>query len=274
MGKLNLSNVAKNVQATIVKHSPGILTGIGIAGMITTTILASKATPKAITLMEDEIERRNMVLARETEKNGQENFTPIGKLNAFDVIKVTWKCYIPAVVTGATSIACLIGANSVNARRNAALATAYTLSDSAMREYREKVIETIGEKKEKDVKDAIARDKIEKNPASNNEVIITEKGNTLCYDGIFGRYFKSDMDTIKRAINAINRDIVSQMYVSLNEFYNEIGLSPVDIGYDLGWNIDDGQIDIDFSSQLAQDGTPCLVIGYNVAPKHNYSKFL
>ena len=274
MGKLNLSNVAKNVQATIVKHSPGILTGIGIAGMITTTILASKATPKAIMLMEDEIERRNMVLARETEKNGQENFTPIEKLNAFDVIKVTWKCYIPAVVTGVTSIACLIGANSVNARRNAALATAYTLSDSAMREYREKVIETIGEKKEKDVKDAIAKDKIEKNPASNNEVIITEKGNTLCYDGIFGRYFKSDMDTIKRAINTINRDIVSQMYVSLNEFYNEIGLSPVDIGYDLGWNIDDGQIDIDFSSQLAQDGTPCLVIGYNVAPKYNYSKFL
>lgn len=274
MGKLNLPNAVKNVQATIVKRSPGILTGIGIVGMITTTIFASKATPKAIMLMEDEIARQNMVLAKEAEKNGQENFIPIEKLNAFDVIKVTWKCYIPAVVTGATSIACLIGANSVNVRRNAALATAYALSDSAMREYREKVIETIGEKKEKDVKDAIAKDKIEKNPASNNEVIITKNGNTLCYDGIFGRYFKSDMDTIKRAINTINRNIVSQMYVSLNEFYSEIGLSPIVIGYDLGWNIDDGQIDVDFSSQLAQDGTPCLVIEYNVTPKHNYSKFL
>ena len=75
-------------------------------------------------------------------------------------------------------------------------------------------------------------------------------------------------------MNAINRKMVSgDMYISLNEFYDEIGLGPIPIGYDLGWNLDDGTIEVDFTSQLAEDGTPCLVILYNVNPKYGYSKF-
>lgn len=256
MSKLNLSNIAKGVQTTMVRHSPEILTGIGIAGMIATTIMAVKATPKAIQLIEAKACEQDALTC---------------ELTIPEKVKSCWKCYIPAAVTGVSSVACLIGASSVNARRNAALAAAYTISDSALREYREKVVETIGEKKEKAVKEAIAKDKMEKNPVSSNEVIITEKGSTLCYDGIFGRYFKSDIEAIKRAINKINRIIVTEMYVSLNDFYDEIGLRPIKIGYDLGWSIDDGEIDVEFSSQLADDGTPCLVIEYNVAPKYNYS---
>ena len=63
------------------------------------------------------------------------------------------------------------------------------------------------------------------------------------------------------------------MYASLNEFYDEIGLPPIEIGDKLGWNMDDGQIEVDFSSQLAADGTPCLVISFNVAPNYEYYKF-
>lgn len=256
MNKLNVNSIVKSVKSILVQRSPEILTGVGIAGMVATTVLAIKATPKALRLLDE----------AENEKEDE--------LTAGEKIKACWKCYIPTAVTGATSIACLVGASSVHTRRNAALAAAYTLSDSALREYREKVVETIGEKKEKVVKDAIAKEKIEKDPVTTKEVIVTEKGDTLCYDGIFGRYFKSDMESIKRAINKINRQIVCDMYVSLNEFYDELGLSHVPIGDDLGWNIDDGQIEIDFSSQLAEDGTPCLVIGYSVSPRYNYSNFL
>ena len=259
MGKVNLSSILKGVRSTMVQHSPEILTGIGIAGMIATTVMAVRATPKAIKLIEEK---------------AYENDALACELTIQDKVKSCWKCYIPSVVTGISSVACLIGASSVNARRNAALAAAYTISDSALREYREKVVETIGEKKEQALKESIAKDKVDKDPVTTREVIITEKGNTLCYDGIFGRYFKSDIETIKRAVNKINRTIVTDMYVPLNDFYDEIGLSPTKIGYDLGWNIDDGEIDVEFSSQLADDGTPCLVIGYNVAPKYNYSRFL
>ena len=61
-------------------------------------------------------------------------------LTKTETVKACWKVYIPAMVTGTASIVCLIGASSVNAKRNAALAAAYTLSDTAFREYKEKVI--------------------------------------------------------------------------------------------------------------------------------------
>ena len=113
---------------------------------------------------------------------------------------------------------------------------------------------------------------MEKDPVSAHEVVITDKGTSLCYDGVFGRYFISDMDTIKRAVNKINREIVSSMYVSLNEFYAELGLKPVAIGEDLGWNFDDREVEIFTSAQIAEDGRPCIVIEYSIAPHYEYNK--
>lgn len=256
MDKSNITNIIKGIKASISRHSPEILTGIGIAGMITTTILAVKATPKAIKLIEAEKQAKH-----------------VDTLSPVDTVKTVWKCYIPAAMTGVSSIACLIGSNAINAKRNAALTTVYTLSEMARNEYKEKVIETIGEKKERTIKEKVDAERIKKDPVSKKEVIITEKGTTLCYDHVFGRYFKSDIDIINRAMNKINREIVINMYASLNDFYAELGLSPVEMGYELGWNIDDGTIEIEPSSQLADDGTPCLVIDYNIPPKYNYSRF-
>lgn len=256
MDKSNITNIIKGIKASISRHSPEILTGIGIAGMVTTTILAVKATPKAIKLIEAEKQAKH-----------------VDVLSPVDTVKTVWKCYIPAAMTGVSSIACLIGSNAINAKRNAALTTVYTLSEMARNEYKEKVIETIGEKKERTIKEKVDAERIKRDPVSKKEVIITEKGTTLCYDHVFGRYFKSDIDIINRAMNKINREIVINMYASLNDFYAELGLSPVEMGYDLGWNIDDGTIEIEPSSQLADDGTPCLVIDYSVSPKYNYSRF-
>jgi hypothetical protein len=254
MNKPNLSKIAKGIRMSISKHSSEILTGIGIAGMVTTTVMAVRATPKALILIEERKEEID-----------------VDKLTPIELIKATWTCYIPAAITGGLSIICLIGASSVNTRRNAALATAYTLSESALKEYQGKVIETIGEKKEQSVRDAIAKDRIDKNPVSSREVIITEKGNTLCYDAISGRYFKSDIDKLKKAEIELNRRMRDEMYISLNEFYYEIGLNPISIGDDLGWNIDHGYIELSFSSQLTDDGNPCLVIDYQVTPIYKYN---
>lgn len=255
--KKELAKSFLSLKTAIKKHSPEILTGIGIAGMITTTVMAVRATPKALILIE---ERKEEIGAE--------------KLEAIDMVKTAWACYIPAAITGTLSVACLIGASSVNARRNAALATAYTLSESALKDYQGKVIEMFGEKKNEAVKDAVAKDKVEKNPVVTREVIITEKGNTLCYDAISGRYFKSDIEKIKKAECELNRQMLDDMYVSLNDFYYEIGLDSVKLGDELGWNVDSGYIDLSFSSQLASDGTPCLVIDYSVAPRYDYRNLL
>jgi hypothetical protein len=260
MGKLNLNKAANDLKNTLVKHSPAILTGIGITGMITTTVLAVKATPKALDIIADIKERHE----EDDDK----------KVVAKELVTKVAPIYIPAVIMGVASTACLIGANSVHAKRNAALAAAYTISDTALREYREKVVETMGEKKDKAIKDEIAKDKLIEDPVQNHEVIVTKKGTTLCYDCIFGRYFRSDMETIKRAITKINRTIAIDMYASLNDFYSEIDIPPVKIGDMIGWNIDDRDLDVDFSSQLAEDGTPCLVIGYTAAPKYDFASLM
>lgn len=259
MNKESVTKFIRSAKDAVAKHSPEILTGIGIAGMITGTVLAVKATPKALRLIEDAHDEKGE------------------KLTAVETVKVAWKPYIPAVVTITTSTACLIGASSVSLRRNAALATAYNLSQTALNEYKEKVVETIGEKKEQAIKDKVAKKKVEDNPVSKREVIITEKGNTLCYDAISGRYFKSDQDIIRKAVNELNYRMTSGMevYVSLNEFYDEIGLTQVRIGDELGWNVHtDGLIGIDFSAQLAEDGTPCIVIDYDVAPRYDFTKLM
>lgn len=257
MRKPNLAKLVSNTRQFANRHSPEILTGIGIAGMITTTVLAVRATPKALQLIEE-----------------KKNEDWVDELSPLEVVKTAWKPYVPAAVTGVASVACLIGASSVNAKRNAALATAYKLSETALSEYREKVIETIGEKKEKAVRDKVAEERVKKNPVSKSEVIVTNNGTTLCFDPISARYFKSSIDKIKRAENELNKQMLHDIsgYVSLNDFYDELGLDHTSVGDDLGWNVD-RLIDISFSSQLNDNGEPSVVLDYLVAPKYDFYKF-
>lgn len=270
MKKPNLSRIAKSLQTGLQKHSPEILTGIGIAGMITTTVLAVRATPKALILIEEEKRRINAELLVEAKINRQENCNRVAKLKPVQMIRTAWVCYIPATITGVLSVSCLIGASSVNIRRNAALATAYSLTESALKEYQEKVIETVGGKKEQEIRDSVAKDRLKRDPVVNKEVIITGRGETLCYDTITSRYFKCDIEKLRKVENELNKRLINEMYVSLNDFYYEIGLQATDIGDDLGWNIGDDLINLEFSSQLAEDETPCLVVGYRVAPRYDF----
>lgn len=252
MSKIDLAKFAKSIRTTMVKHSPEILTGIGIAGLLTTTVLAVKATPKAMQL----------ISVAEDEK-GEE-------LTAGEKVKATWKCYIPAAVTATISTACLVGASSVNYKRNTALATAYAISETALTEYKDKVIETIGEKKNNDIRHSMAQDKIEKDPVSRKEVIITGRGETLCYDELSKRYFMSDIEALKRAANELNKRMRSENDISLNEFYIEIGLDDIPLGEGLGWSIDRDYIELHLTSHITDDGRPAIVVGHYNPPIYDY----
>lgn len=253
MSKSSTARFLKRMEETLTKHSPEILTGIGISGMITTTVLAVKATPKALTLLEDARYEKGSAL-KPAEK-----------------VKIAWKPYVPAVVTATVSIACLVGANSVHTRRTTALAAAYQLSETALAEYREKVLETLGEKKERAVRETISQERVEKQPVSKSEVYITNTGDTLFMDPLSKRYFKSDIELIRRAENNLNKQMLQDItgYVSLNDFYAELGLDYTDVGFDLGWNVDK-LIDLDFHATQADDGRPCLAIDYHVPPRYKF----
>lgn len=254
----NLAKLVRSTKLVVTKHSPEILTGLGIAGMITSTVLAVRATPKALTLIQEEKYDRD-----------------VDELAPIEVVKVAWKPYIPAATMGVVSIACLIGASSVSARRNAALATAYKLSETAFAEYRDKVVETIGEKKELVVKDKVAEEAIKKKPVDASEVIITNKGKTLFFDYMSGRYFESDIDTVRKAENEFNKRMLHDTfgYGSLNEFYDELDLDHIGSGDDIGWNVHN-MVDLYFSSQIAADGRPAIVINHNNRPEYGYESVM
>lgn len=258
MGKNNLSAAVDTVKSAAKKHSPEILMGIGIAGMISTTVLAVEATPKALDIMAEINEEH----AEDTDK----------KAYTKDVITRVAPVYIPSAIICGLSIACLIGASSVNFRRNAALATAYSLSESALREYQDKITETFGEKKERSIRDSIAKDRIDKDPVENHDVIVTKDGDTLCYEYLSGRYFKSDYDRLQRAVNDLNHKMLCDDYVSLNDLYDEIGLKFNGMGDQLGWRVDRGLIKLDISAQLTSQNEPCLVIDYETRPTYDYDR--
>lgn len=256
MTKIDFGGMADKGFAMLKKRSPEILTGIGISGMITTVVLAVRVTPEAMRRIE--------------EKKRAEHHR---KLTAMQTIQAAGRCYIPAVITGSVSVGCLIGASAVNGRRNAALATAYSLAETSLRDYRAKVIEAVGERKETGILEAVDRERVEKNPPTAGDIAYVEgSGKTLCYDAMFGRYFYSDIETLKHAANKLNRQMttMSEPYISLNEFYMEVDLPTVEIGDSLGWNVDKGMIELRFSSQLAGGRTPCLVMSYAVAPEYDY----
>ena len=263
MNKMQLKAIFTDLSNAARKHSPEILTGIGIVGMLSATVLAVRATPKALMLIEEK--------KREKKFAGEQP-----ELTKIEVVKTAWKPYIPAVVTGVASVACLVGASSVNARRNAALAAAYALSETTLADYKEKVVETIGEKKAQEVKDAIAKDKIENDPVSRKEIIIADKGETLFYESLSGRYFKSTYESIRSAVNTLNEQLLFDEYISLNEFYEAIGLDDLQpLGEQLQWHVspdssDKGLIQIEFSPQLTDNMTPCAVIGFSNPPKYQF----
>lgn len=261
MLKSDAGKLIRSIKTSVIKHSPEILTGIGIAGMVSATVMAVKATPKALDVMAE---------LKEERADKPDDVRSMRK----ETIKRVFPVYVPTIVTTGVSIACLIGAASTNVRRNAALATAYSLSETAMKEYQSKVIETVGEKKERDIRDAVAKERVEKNPIGRNEIVITKRGDTVCYDVLSGRYFKSDVDTIKRIVNELNARLISEMYISLNEFYYELGLSDTKQGNDLGWNLGDGLIDVRFSAQILDDNQPCIVLDYGFAPRYDFRNLI
>lgn len=256
MDTTKLSMHAKRAGKFLKRKSPVILTGIGIAGMVTSTVMAVKATPKALALMD---------IQREREAEGLEE--PMTKV---DVVKLTWKCYIPSVAIGAVSIACLVSANTVNGKQKAALATAYALSETTLHTYKDKMVELIGEEKAKEVQTAVAQEQVNRLPVKDKEVIIVPKGGHTCIEPISGRPFESDIDTIQHCVNKLNREMQTSFYITLNDWYSELGLKTVEasVGEAMGWCIEDGLIDVGFSACVAEDGRPCLVINYISSPRY------
>lgn len=248
---MTLASIAKRAEKLAIDNSPTILTGLAVAGTVATAIFAGRAAYLAATIIEDEA------------KNHQYKNVPF---DLEDKVRMTWTLYIPSVGMGVTTIVCIISANRIGSKRAAAMAAAYTLSEKAFTEYKDKVVEKLGEKKEQAVRDEIQQDRVNRNPVS--EVIIVS-GEQLCYDSHSGRYFQSDMESVKKAVNDLNYRILSDNYASLSDFYHLLGLEPTSVSDEVGWNVDK-LLEIHFTSTLAKDGRPAIALEYRVEPIRGY----
>lgn len=254
--KTSFKTLMNNTGKSIERHSPQIFLGVGIVGIGTSIVLAVKATPKAMELIEQK---------KEEEK--------IEKLTPVETVKTTWKCYIPTAVTTACTIMCLVKSNSEHTKRTAALATAYEFSRTALEQYKNKVVEVVGEKKAEKLKNEVAKEQVEAVTKQNSSTIVMMNNDDVyCMDSLSGQVFSSNIDKIKKAENEINYTLLNESYTSLNTFYSLIGAETSRLGSELGWNIDFGKLEISYTTQISDDGKPCLVIEYNVLPRYEYWK--
>lgn len=251
-----MNNLLRQSQLFIKRNSATILTCVGAIGVVTTAVLAVKATPKAM----DSLEQAK-------EEKGEE-------LTKLEVVKVAGPAYIPAVVSGVATITCVVGANVLNKRQQASLISAYALLDNSYKEYRAKAVELYGEDANHKIAESIAKDKYaEEGPEVGD-------GKELFYDLFSGQYFESTMLDVERAEYNLNRNLAMDSYVCLNEFYDLLGIPTVDGGDELGWSACalfemcwSSWIDFHHKKVELEDGMECYVIEMACHPTADYLEY-
>lgn len=252
---MTITDILNQAKKFAADNAPAILTGVSVAGVVGTVYLTAKASFKSA-----EILRRHEALLSNTDH----------PITTKEKVELCWRAYIPAAGVGALTIAAMIISNRISDKRAAALATAVSLGDRLFAEYKEKVKEKIGENKERDIQDEIAQDRVNTNPPSSAQVIITGDGDHLCYDMYSGRYFKSNMEALKKAQNDTNYQILGDSYASLTDFYGRIGLRSTESSDEVGWTADNEQLELIFSAVMTEEDKPCLAFRFNVKPFRGY----
>ena len=179
-----------------------------------------------------------------------------------DKLKVAVPVYLPAMGMLALSSGCMVGSCVAGERKAAILSGLYTASEAALSKYEAKVVETIGKEKAQEIQDGIAQDLINEKPSTSVNVFATGKGDQLFYDPLSGRYFTSEKLAVQEAMNNANRTIIGDMWITTNEWYDELGLEPIGLGDTVGWNVD-RLMDISFSTGETPDNRPCYVLDYS-----------
>jgi hypothetical protein len=241
-----IKNYIRQANKYASKNAPALMTVVGVAGVITTAFLSASASFKAVRVID---------AAKEENEPSEE---PLERLK--ENTKLVWKLYIPPVTTGLVTIGAIAYAHKLGSKRTAAAISAYTITERAFAEYRNKVVEEIGSHREQVVRDDIARDEVSKK--SSNQIILAGSGEVMCCELYTRRYFMSDMETLRKAQNDINNRAMHDLYVTLDEFYNIVNLPSTAHSGELGWD-SDRLMDLEFSTVLSEDGRPCLAFNYN-----------
>lgn len=243
--------LAQRAGKALKKATPTILTCISAAGVVVTVALAVKATPKALKQVETAKKAKTM-------QNGE-------KLTRMETIGACWQCYVPTAITGIATIGCIFGANALNRRQQASLVSAYALVSRSYNRYKQKVKEFYGEEAHKKIMKSLAVETSTKPPLYAGGLVGTsslgfEDANEeelLFYDAISERYFQATISQVLQAEYHLNRNFaLSGGFITLNQFYEFLGIDGVPGGDNVGWMVSDGLYWVDFDHQktVVDDG--------------------
>lgn len=239
------------VQHFMKKNSSTILTILGSTGVIATSVLAVKATPKALEL----------IIEAEYSKGD--------RLTTMETVKVAWKPYIPAALTGVSTIACIFGINHLSRKGQATLMSAYALLNNSYKEYRNKVDEIYGEGSDTKVKNSIAESHLEDIEVEDEKMIFFEFQSM--------RQFTATMHHVAQAECAFLELLHNKGFATLNEYYSLLGLPPVSFGDNQGWHdmerIDPyhcEELEFSYEKAISKNGTEFTIIDTNLPPSSDF----
>lgn len=273
-----IGNVTKKIVEFGVKNSTTILTVTAVTGVGATAVATGKAVIEARDTikaheMDEELRCEKIEQVDGVEKN---HLVYYRERTKWEKVKLTWKSFVLPVFLGGTTITCIIGSNHISTKRNLALAAAYSMSEEAAKEFRDKVADTIGEKKVDKIEHAIAQDHMEKTPVPDDDhMIYTQHGEQLMFDAWTGRYFRGGQNEVDKKVNMLNKRMSRTKEAStVNDLYELLGIPPVPAGEDWGWNYqyetDDGDVTVHYYPAVSSKGEPCIEVRINPEFLHIY----
>ena len=229
-------------------HAPEILLGVACAGTVATGYLAFKGGVRTADKLVDK-ESRGVDISKK------------------EMAKIVTKEVLPAVAVGALTWSAIIASGVISYRKAKALASAYLLTSEALTTYRAKVVEKLGDGKDDEIMGAIGDDLVADDPPSSAVIFNTGHGNTLFKDRITGRYFRSDLDFIRKQQVEINNWLAAgEDWVSVNEWFSLIDLEQCEDLDGLGWNVEE-KVKFDLAACLSPENEPCILINYDISPR-------
>jgi hypothetical protein len=266
---MDLSVLFKRAGQVAAENSPAILTAIGVTGTLTTAYLAAKGALKAAEALKEAEEAKTAEFEAESPANrGLKNVPE--PLTTQEKFEATWEHFVPAAMSAAMTVAAIICSNRISDRRTAALASAYSVVKESYTEYQAKTAEKVGPKKAQEIKDDVAAEMVKRHPIRSTEVIMTGGGQVPFYDRWSGRYFYSDIESVRKGVNDFNQRLLHDMYASLNEFWSMIKVPSAACGEYLGWTSDNFlEIDITW---VTIEGERVAVVDFKTLPIAKYDR--
>ena len=285
--KEKLMNVYNGVKGKVEKHSPEILMGVGVVGVIATTVTACRATMKLNDILDECEETRDKIKSvqenpayddRYSDEDAQKDLT----INYVQTGVKIAKLYAPSVALGVLSVGCLVGSHSVMQKRNAALSAAYLTVDKSFKEYKQRVIDRVGEEVEKEIRYGIKAEEVVETVTDEdgNETTVTETVKMMNpnlysdYARFFDEaspYWQKDPEYnlvfLKAQQQYANDLLRAKGRLFLNDVYDMLGIEKTKAGQIVGWVYDpenpNGDNFVDFGIyDMSKERVRAFVNGY------------